>query len=123
MKEMNRDILADSPQLRRQAYSVPEGYFEGFKAEMQPRSARSFPYASIAAALVFLVTAGTFFLKQSLPTDEITQEDYLLFSNSMIDVEYYNDAGQIADAGIGDEDIIEYLIYSGITAEEIELSK
>jgi hypothetical protein len=33
------------------------------------------------------------------------------------------DTYRIADAEIGDSDIIEYLIYTGITAEEIEISE
>jgi hypothetical protein len=130
MKEMHRDILADNPQLRKQAYSVPEGYFEGFKAEMKPYGrrqsatfARLVPYISAAAAFLFLITAGTLFLRGSIASSEFTQEDYLVFSNSMINVEYYEEMQSIADAGIADEDIIEYLIHSGISAEEIELSK
>lgn len=130
MKEMKRDILADNPQLREQAYTAPEGYFEDFRSQMRPyrQTQRSWtekliPYISIAASFIFIVTAGTFFLQRTASSDEFTQEDYLLFANSMVNVEYYEDTDQIADASMEEEEIIEYLIYSGISAEEIELSK
>lgn len=129
MKEIERDILAENRELRKQPYSVPEGYFDTFKSRIRPYekqqltlAARLAPYVSIAAVFVFLVTAGTLFLKKSTPYDSFTQEDFLVFSTAMANTEYY-EMDQIADAGIADEDIIEYLIYCGISAEELELSK
>ena len=131
MKEKNRDILADNPKLKEQVYSVPDGYFSGFKAGMthyasvEPSLARRLvPYLSMAAVFIFLVTAGTFFLQQTTPADEFTQEDFILYSSNISGIGLYEEEpDQLADAGIADEDIIEYLIYSGISAEEIELSK
>ena len=52
----------------------------------------------------------------------MTYEDYLVHSDMLIEAEYEQDT-QIADATIAAEDIIEYLIYTGVTAEDIELSK
>jgi hypothetical protein len=69
------------------------------------------------------VAAGTFFLQKFTPAEDFTQEDYLVFSHSSMNVEYYDTMDQIADAEIAAEDIIEYLIYSGITPEEIEIFK
>lgn len=131
MKEKNRDILADNPKLKEQVYSVPDGYFSGFKAGMTPYASvepslarRLVPYLSMAAVFIFLVTAGTFFLQQTTPADEFTQEDFILYSSNISGIGLYEEEpDQFADAGIADEDIIEYLIYSGISAEEIELSK
>ena len=131
MKEKNRDILADNPKLKEQVYSVPDGYFSGFKAGMTPYASvepslarRLVPYPSMAAVFIFLVTAGTFFLQQTTPADEFTQEDFILYSSNISGIGLYEEEpDQLADAGIADEDIIEYLIYSGISAEEIELSK
>lgn len=131
MKEKNRDILADNPKLKEQVYSVPDGYFSGFKAGMTPYASvepslarRLVPYLSMAAVFIFLVTAGTFFLQQTTPADEFTQEDFILYSSNISCIGLYEEEpDQLADAGIADEDIIEYLIYSGISAEEIELSK
>ncbi|MBR5299485.1 MAG: hypothetical protein IKU36_04440 [Bacteroidales bacterium] len=133
MDNKKRDILAENPGLRCKPYAVPEGYFESFKAEMrqmtQPKQVsllhRLMPYASIAAVFVFLVSAGTLFLQKFTPADDFTQEDYLVFSHNAMNAEYYDyeSMDQLADAEIAAEDIIEYLIYSGITPEEIEFSK
>ena len=131
MKEKNRDILADNPKLKEQVYSVPDGYFSGFKAGMTPYASvepslarRLVPYLSMAAVFIFLFTAGTFFVQQTTPADEFTQEDFILYSSNISGIGLYEEEpDQLADAGIADEDIIEYLIYSGISAEEIELSK
>ena len=130
MKEMKRDILAENPQLRKQAHTVPEGYFEEFKSQMKPyRTAqqnwaeRLVPLVSMAAPFILLATAGTFFLQRTTPSEDITQEDFLVFSNDVSKIDYYEEMDHIADADVADEDIIEYLIYSGVSAEEIELSK
>lgn len=131
MDNKKRDILAENSGLRIRPFTVPEGYFESFKADMkqmaQPQQTtllqKLMPYASIAAVFVFLVTAGTLFLQKHTPVEEFTQEDYLVFSHNPMNVEYYENMDQIADAEIAAEDIIEYLIYSGITPEEIEFSK
>ena len=131
MDNKKRDILAENPGLKNKPYGVPEGFFESFMADMkmqaQPKQMTLFerlmPYASMAAVFVFLLAAGTFFLQRTTPAEEFTHEDYLVFSQNAINSEYYEDMYQIADAGIAEEDIIEYLIYSGITAEEIEICK
>ena len=130
MKEMTRDILKDNPQLRKPAHTVPEGYFAAFKDNMAPYQenqtttfGRLVPYMSLAAAFIFLVTAGTFFLQRSTPAEEFTQEDFVMFSSNLTNTIYYEDTDHLADAGIAEEDIIEYLIYSGISAEEVELAK
>ena len=133
MDNKKRDILAEHAGLRSNPYAIPEGYFESFKADMkqmaQPQQTpllhRLMPYASIAAVFVFLVSAGTLFLQKFTPADDFTQEDYLVFSHNAMNAEYYDyeSMDQIADAEIAAEDIIEYLIYSGITPEEIEICK
>ena len=130
MKEMERDILGENPQLRKQAYTVPEGYFEEFRSRMKPYhtaqqnwTEKLVPLVSMAATFILMVTAGTFFLQQATPSEEFTQEDFLVFSNDVARIDYYEEMNHIADADIADEDIIEYLIYSGVSAEEIELSK
>lgn len=130
MKDLERDILAEKPHLRTLAYRTPQGYFEAFRSEMKTPScsrpgpaARLAPYLAMAAVFIFLVTAGTFFLRQTTPTEELTQEDFIIFSSNISRIAYYSEMEQIAEADIAEDDIIEYLIYSGISAEEIELSK
>lgn len=131
MKKEN-DILKDCVELRQMPYSVPEGYFESFKAEAVRPVARRVnfwnrfaPYAAMAAVFVFLVTAGTFLLERSTPQYQMTEEDYMMFSdNIMTTIAYEMEYGyQLAEAEISEEDIINYLIYSGVTPEHIEFAK
>ena len=131
MKKEN-DILRDCAELRQMPYTVPEGYFESFKAEAVRPVVRKLdfwnrfaPYAAMAAVFVFLVTAGTFLLERSTPQYRMTEEDYMMFSdNIMTTIAYEMEYGyQLAEAEISDEDIINYLIYTGVTPEHIEFSK
>ena len=131
MKKEN-DILKDCPQLKQMPFTVPEGYFEAFKAEASKPMVRKLdfrtriaPYAAMAAVFVFMVTAGTHLLEKSVPGYEMTEEDYVMFSdNIMTTIAYEMEYGtQLAEAEISDEDIINYLIYTGVSAEQIELLK
>lgn len=131
MKKEN-DILKDCLELRQMPYSVPEGYFETFKSEAVRPVVRRLnfwnrfaPYAAMAAVFVFLVTAGTFLLERSTPQYQMTEEDYMMFSdNIMTTIAYEMEYGyQLAEAEISDEDIINYLIYTGVTPEHIEFAK
>lgn len=129
MDKMNKDILAQNATLRERPYSVPEGYFEAFKAqagrpvqETRPTLwGRVAPYASLAAVFLSIFAVGSLiFDKDEI---EISQEEYIYFSDGLITTYKIDASDQYAEAEIEDEDVIEYLIYSGITAEEIELSK
>lgn len=129
---MNNDILKySSDELRKMPYTVPEGYFEQVKEEISRSTAaeegvslwrKAVPYISVAATFLIMVSAGTFFLEKTTQQDGMTYEDYLVHSDMLIEAEYEQDT-QIADATIAAEDIIEYLIYTGVTAEDIEQSK
>ena len=136
MTEDNKDILQNN-ELKKAPYSVPEGYFDKFKAQARtytepkyvPVNLRSrlAPYVGIAAMFLFILVLGKIFVK---PTDVVTSdsaaaeisvidegyEDYLVFSD--LDV-YLSDAGIEPDE-LSDEDIIEYLIYIGATEKYIE---
>ena len=130
------DILKSAPELKTMPYSIPEGYFGRVKAEIKsaavesnegprPFITRLAPYAAMAAVFVFLVTAGTFFLERTTQPEQSQMEEYYFYSN-MIPVTdpYAFETVQVEyESAVEDEDIIEYLIYSGITAELIELSK
>ena len=127
---MKQDILSEKPQLRKQAYTVPEGYFEELRSQIKPPQTvqlnwtqKLVPLVSMAATFILMVTAGTFFLQRTTPSEEFTQEDFLVFSSEISRMDYYEEMDHVADADIADADIIEYLIYSGISAEEIERSK
>ena len=136
MTEDNKDILQNN-ELKKTPYSVPEGYFDKFKAQARtytepkyvPVNLRSrlAPYVGIAAMFLFILVLGKIFVK---PTDVVTSdsaaaeisvidegyEDYLVFSD--MDV-YLSDTGIEPDE-LSDEDIIEYLIYIGATEKYIE---
>lgn len=130
MKDM--DILKDRKELKEMPFSTPEGYFDDLRSRLKKPVVsapglwdRFAPYAAVAAVFLFLVSAGTFLLERSTPESEMTQEDYIMFSDNLmntIDYEIYSNS-QIAEAGIEDEDIINYLIYTGVTIEEIEKSE
>ena len=130
MKTDNKDILKENLNLKDMPFSVPEGYFESFKKEVRIHQTPSIwkrfaPYTSVAAAFLLIVSVGTLILEKTLSENDITQEDYILFSDNMMNtIAYEMDSEyKLADAEINDDDIINYLIYSGISAEEIELSK
>ncbi len=126
MKEKERDILAERSELKKMPYILPKGYLEEFKKNMKPPGAHSpikkaMPFVSVAASMVLLLAGGLLLSRLAAPDDDFTQEDFLVFSSSMINSEYYEySSEQYADAEIANDDIIDYLIYSGITAEEIE---
>lgn len=131
MKQEN-DILKDRLELKQMPYTVPEGYFESFKVQAAKPMVRKIdfrariaPYAAMAAVFIFMVTAGTFLLEKSVPEYEMTEEDYVMFSdNFMNTIAYEMEYGSaLAEAELSEEDIINYLIYTGVTAEQIEFSK
>ena len=129
MDKIKKDILAEITSLRENPYTVPEGHFNDLKAQVRrPLQepvvtlwGKLAPYVSLAAVFVSVFAAGSLLFNRN--ELEITQEDYFLFSDNFLETYEMDDTYQIADAEIGDNDIIEYLIYTGITAEEIEMSE
>lgn len=135
--QTTKDILKSAHELKKLPYSVPEGYFDRMKADMvsfvtereerqKPFIARLAPYAAVAAAFIFLVTAGTFILEKTTPATDQAEFDEFYFYSNMIPVTDPYAVETIQENQydeIQDEDIIEYLIYSGVTAEVIELSR
>lgn len=134
MNEMERDIL-NNPELRKTPYTVPEGYFDSLRKEVsgyvRPVAVKVSlrqklaPLAAVAAMFIIMVTAGTFFLRSASPEEDITQEDYIVFDGNYSDFGIYEEEydEQYADAGVNADDIIEYLIYTGVSEDIIELSK
>ena len=133
MKTYGQDILTSQKELKERPFSVPDGYFEAFKAEAVCKSTitaasplrRMVPYMAAAASLALLFGVGLSLNESFKSRDVFSTEDYILFSDSMIHTIYDDDAStyQYADAELMDEDIIEYLIYTGESPESIELSK
>ena len=135
MTEMKKDIL-QNPELKSNPYSLPEGYMDSLKT-------RAVKYArpvavpgkerhrmmrfiiSAAATFLLLIAAGALLLRQPALEDGITQEDYLVFSDGYSFLEIYEtmEEEQYADAYVSDDDVIEYLIYSGVNENIVEQSK
>lgn len=115
-----RNILKDNTELKSTPFTVPEGYFEGLKAELktipkqQAKPAKIVKwqpfirFASIAAVVAALITAGAFFLGKD-------GED-AGFTVIQEEANYYADLQSLTE-----EDIIEYLISTGVELEDIEL--
>ena len=135
MKDLERDILQEAS-LKKCPYSVPEGYFESLKEKAvkysKPAPVPVFQFkkvlmtaVSMAAMFILMETAGTFLLEKTTPSEDLTHEDYIVFSDGYFDLEMYEDnmSEQYADASVSDEDIVEYLIYIGVSEEFIEMSK
>lgn len=138
MKDREQDILRDLKELKEMPYSIPEGYFEDFKKDVT-RYAHPIVYKTsifqklvplmyFAAMFAFIAVLGHIFLKNDKATEyaeEEYAEEYIIFSDDMTELAIYNYKNGMDDivAEIDEEDIIEYLIYTGVSAEEIELSK
>lgn len=134
--QTEKDILKSAHELKTMPYSVPEGYFARMKTELKscaswsdererPFIARLAPYAAMAAVFVFLVTAGTFLLEKTTPVEQDEMEDLYFYSNMIPVTDPYTvETVQVAQyEEIAEDEIIEYLIYTGTTAEIIELSR
>ena len=133
--QTEKDILKSAQEMKDMPYSVPEGYFARMKDEVMSRAleseerrrpffSRLAPYAAMAAVFVFLVTAGTFLLERTTPTEQEKMDDFYFYTNLIPVTDPYTiESIQVEAEEVAEEDIIEYLIYSGITAEVIELSK
>ncbi len=146
MKSYKPDILAERPEMKKMPYGVPEGYFEDFKmavgrkvpaerglaeksAAKRSAAKRSVAKRSVARPAIFISAAasvaaalvlGAYFIFGAGGTEDFSQEDLLVFDESYINAEYYEYSESIAEAEYSDDDIIEYLIYNGISLEEIE---
>ena len=135
MKDLERDILQEVS-LKKCPYSTPEGYFDSLRERAvkysKPAPAPVFQLkrivmtaVSLAAMFILMMTAGTFLLEKTTPAEGMTHEDYIVFSDGYLDLEMFEEgmSEQYADASISDEDIVEYLIYTGVSEEFIEMSK
>lgn len=114
--EKNKDILECS-KLKENPFKVPEGYFDSLPVRVEARReagrrgfiARLAPYAAIAASFAIIALAGTAIVKMTVSDSE----DEMTTTSLIAD-------GQ----GISDDDIINFLIYTGISAEQVnELSQ
>jgi hypothetical protein len=113
-----RNIL-DNAELKANPFTVPEGYFENLKKELKmipkhqektTKVLRWKPFvrfASIAAVVAALIAAGAFFLEKG--------NDDTGFTVIQDNTDYFADLQNLTE-----DDIIEYLISTGVELEDIE---
>lgn len=103
--------------LKENPFKVPEGYFKELPVRVEARCeagrrgfiARLAPYAAIAASFAIIALVGTAIVRMTYDR----HDDDMTTSSLIAD-------GQ----AISDDDIINFLIYTGISAEQInELSE
>lgn len=127
MKTQDNDILKQDGNLKETPFSLPEGYMESLRKELKTIPQRNtkkisifnriIPYVSLAAAFAMIVTIGGFILEKTTQQD-LSYEDYIVFSDDMTNTLLYDTDELYADA-LSDDDIIEYLIYTGVEIEEL----
>lgn len=127
MKTQENDILKRDGDLKEMSFSLPEGYMDSLRKELKTIPQRNVkkisifrrmtPYISLAAAFALIVTVGRFILENTTE-DDFSHEDYIVFNEDMTNTLYDETDEQYADA-LSDEDIMEYLIYTGVEIEEL----
>lgn len=143
MNEHEFDILQSSKELKQMPFTVPKDFFETMKAEARKCTepqvvhvslwTRLAPYTAIAAMFLFIFTLGNLFLKSDpKPAAAVSEdlievieyEDYLVFNEVGADISLYylSEEDQAIDM-TDEEDIIEYLIYTGTSESYIEYNK
>ena len=114
-----KDILKDNSELKSMPFTVPDGYFEGLKAELkmipkqQAKPAKVIKWSqfmrftSIAAAVAVLIAVGAFFLGRygEEPGFTVIQEETDLYASIQT---------------LTEDEIVEYLISTGVELEDIE---
>ena len=122
--------------MKQNPHITPEGYFEDLKSRLNciPQQQERVttwqkvrPHLAMAAAFIAIVTAGTAILKSSSKTpldyydDADGYEIAQLMQTSSPDLfAYYEEEFTEESADYTEEDIINYLIDSGLTVESIE---
>ncbi len=137
----NDDILTGSKDLKKMPFSVPEGYFEGFDAVMRRRirqeeksgqgqtgktrgAIRLVPIISAAAAAIAIFVAiGLMFKSSSTavnPEDSLQDSDIIFYYSELMPAtvpESIYHSYDLTDAELSDDDIVNYLIYSGVDVD------
>lgn len=108
MKTEEKDILQNR-QLKQMTYAVPEGYFSSLEQSLKDIPCQNrekvttwkkmTPYIAMAAMFALIMVAGGFFVGKSWTENKTTD--------------------QYAEV-VTEDDILEYLIYTGVEIEELE---
>ena len=118
---------------QKNCHTVPEGYFKGLETRLSqiPRTAvpavppltKMRPYLALAAAFAALVVGGTAVLRNTVrPAAALSDEELLGYIQLIPSTDPYlifdESAGQEGEA-YSDEDIINYLIETGVSLEQL----
>ena len=134
MKKDTEDILLSSGQLKKMPFDVPPGYFPSLAEKTTRRVMQAgtqeygiirklVPYFATAAMFAIIATVGTFFLSRTTGENDYSFEDYIVMSDSFSEMfNYAMDSRQYAETAPDEQDIADYLIYTGVSTECIELS-
>lgn len=127
-------MLNSRKELREMPFSVPDGYFDRLNGKICADAAhaegstpiwnRVAPYAAMAAMFVLIALAGQAVIhQQERNISNEAEEDSFFYTQIMpvsgLEEIYETGDGYIAESGLSDEDIVEYLIYSGLPVESI----
>lgn len=131
--------LLSKKAMTKNSHTTPEGYFDSLKTRLsripQEQDVRVSlwqkvsPHLAIAAAFIAIVTAGTAILKTFTSTGQDSQEelynqyilsDLVLRSSNDLYQEDVFDFDDSDSEEVSQEDLVNYLIESGLTVENIE---
>lgn len=119
-------------------YSVPEDYFKNLNARLMAIPAseketgrrrigfeRAVPYLSLVASFALLVIVGTAVLQRSSRTLSTDEAEYFEYAYTMIPRTepysiYDSSLAESLSPEMTDEDVINYLIESGVSVNELE---
>lgn len=118
--------------IRKNDIRVPDGYFEDLQARLSaipgtsaagqaPHGIRRLaPYAAVAASMLLAVTVGNWILQRTAVRDVQGDYDSMLIAEVLgsdnLDFYLEEDSGV---ESLSDEDIVNYLIASGTTVEQL----
>ena len=134
------DILQSEKKLKEMPFKIPEGYFSSLEDRMARMASENavrnatvrrplyfrIVQAAAAAAMLSAVVLGSITLARDASDARMARQmadDSFFYLELMpatgtADILYDSDSyGYVADTGLSDEDIIDYLIYSGTPVE------
>lgn len=134
MRNDGKDILTESAELKKMPFRVPDNYFDGVGKSVRSRLAarrplktsltrRILPYVSAAAVLAVVMT-GAILIRMENRYSLLKEMDSFYRTADLIPVTdpasiYFSSYEEDSD-GLSEEDIINYLVYTGVEPEEFD---
>lgn len=131
------DILQTDKNLKRMPYRLPESYFTDLTERLEEKRHENpvvtpdhrtlwqilAPYAAMAAMFTIIALGGKALAGIAGHQNEWTDQEEFIYTELMPVTgpsgQFYETSSNEYIAGASDNDIIEYLIYSGVSIEEI----